>query len=481
MSAVLSLLQSRLLRPVFVTLGIALLVQVLVAVALTRSTVTALESDLDTRLGADSQKLTAELEQAGREVKSSLEALSASTRQRLTAGLEPRLKDEQMQLKQALEKNLQDSANDMAQLLAAVAPRAIWDNDVPTLSDFARRAQRNPNVLFVVYDDATGQHLTRYLNRDIPINQALLAKGKGERALDKVLDAARHDPSVYYLEASINPNGVEIGKVLMGVSTASVEQDLAALDKRFATLIVNSEQLVGESLQGAASDSSAALGARLESAQAAAAQMQANTAQTVREAADTLRWRIGMGLAVVGLGVLLLLAVVLGRRVVNKLLLLIAALDDLAAGEGDLTKRVGLNSKDEIGDMAAAVNRFVDKLQPIVREAGDVAQRTGIEIGVMTLRNAGADAAAKLQRDEVAQSLHALSTMADAAQSESQAMQAALKQVVDIRQATDENTRTSAKVGGLIEALAGQVGEGAKVIERLANCACRRWHPWENG
>ncbi|MCF3192856.1 methyl-accepting chemotaxis protein [Pseudomonas bubulae] len=468
MSAVLSLLQSRLLRPVFVTLGIALLVQVLVAVALTRSTVTALESDLDARLGADSQKLTAELEQAGRDVKSSLESLSASTRQRLTAGLEPRLKDEQLQLKQALEKNLQDSANDMAQLLAAVAPRAMWDNDVPTLSDFARRAQRNPNVLFVVYDDATGQHLTRYLNRDNSINQALLAKGNGERALDKVLDAARHDPSVYYLEASINPNGVEIGKVLMGVSTASVEQDLAALDQRFSALIANSGQLVGESLQGAASDSSAALGARLESAQAAAAQMQANTAHTVREAADTLRWRIGMGLAIVGLGVLLLLAVVLGRRVVNKLLLLIAALDDLAAGEGDLTKRVGLNSKDEIGDMAAAVNRFVDKLQPIVREAGDVAQRTGVEIGVMTLRNAGADAAAQLQRDEVAQSLHALSTMADAAQSESQAMQAALRQVVDIRQATDENTRTSAKVGGLIEALAGQVGEGAKVIERLA-------------
>ena len=468
MSAVLSLLQSRLLRPVFVTLGIALLVQVLVAVALTRSTVTALESDLDTRLGVDSQKLTAELEQAGREVKGSLDGLSASTRQRLTAGLAPRLKEEQVQVRAALERSLMDSANDMAQLLAAVAPRAMWDSDVPTLSEFARRAQRNPNVLFVVYDDAAGQHLTRYLNRDNPINKALLEKGQGERALDKVLDAARHDPSVYYLEASISPNGVEIGKVLMGVSTASIEQDLVALDQRFNGLIASSDQLVGASLQGAASDSAGVLRTRLESAQAAAAQMQVNTAQTVREAADTLRWRIGLGLAIVGLGVLLLLAVVLGRRVVNKLLLLIAALDDLAAGEGDLTKRVGLNSKDEIGDMAAAVNRFVDKLQPIVREAGDVAQRTGVEIGVMTLRNAGADAAAQLQRDEVAQSLHALSTMADAAQSESQAMQAALKQVVDIRQATDENTRTSAKVGGLIEALVGQVGEGAKVIERLA-------------
>ena len=468
MSAVLSLLQSRLLRPVFVTLGIALLVQVLVAVALTRSTVTALESDLDAGLSADSKQLAAELELAGREVKSNLDGLSVSTRQRLTAGLEPRLKDEQMQLWEMLEQSLKDSANDMAQLLAAVSSRAIWDNDVPTLSDFARRAQRNPNVLFVVYDDASGQHLTRYLNRDNPINKALLEKGKGERALDKVLDAARNDPAVYYLEAPISPNGVVIGKVLMGVSTASVEQSLAALDQRFASLIVSSDQLVDDSLQGAASESSKALGARLQSAQAAAAQMQVNTAHTVREAAEALRWRIGLSLALVGLGVLLVLAVVLGRRVVSKLLLLNAALNDLAAGEGDLTKRVGLSSKDEIGDMAAAVDRFVDKLQPIVREAGDVAQRTGVEIGVMTMRNAGADAAAQLQRDEVAQSLEALSTMADAAQSESQAMQAALRQVVDIRQATDENTRTSAQVGGLIEALAGQVGEGAKVIERLA-------------
>ncbi len=323
-------------------------------------------------------------------------------------------------------------------------------------------------MLFVIYDDASGEHLTRYLNRENPINKALLEKGKGERALDKVLDAAKSDPSVYYLEASISPNGVEIGKVLMGVSTASVEADLKALDQRFLALIASSDQLVGDSLKGAAADSATAMRGRLESAQATATQMQTNTSSTVQEAAGTLRWRIGLGLALVGFGVLVLLAVVLGRRVVNRLKLLIAAMNDLAAGEGDLTKRVQINSKDEIGDMASAVNRFVDKLQPIVREAGDVAQRTGVEIGAMTLRNSGADAAAGMQRDEVAESLRALSQMADEAQSESQAMQAALQQVVEIRQATDENTRTSAKVSSLIEALAGQVDTGAKVIERLA-------------
>ncbi|KIY15636.1 MULTISPECIES: methyl-accepting chemotaxis protein [Pseudomonas syringae group genomosp. 2] len=468
MSAVLSLLQSRLLRPVFIALGIALLVQVIVAVALTRSTVTALEADLANRLGVDSQHLSSELELASSEVTSSLDSLSASTRQRLSVGLSTRLKEEQAQLRATLEKDLRESATDMAELLAAVAPRAMWDNDTPTLSEFARRAQRNPNVLFVVYDDAAGEHLTRYMNRDNPLVKALLAKGEGERAMDKILNAAKNDPSVYYVEASISPNGVEIGKVRMGVSTATVEENLAALDKRFATLITSGEQLVSDSLASASKDSSTALRTRLQSAQTAGAAMTTNTRVAVQEAAETLRWRIGMGLALVGLGVLLLLAVVLGRRVVSKLHLLIAALNDLAAGEGDLTKRVKLDSNDEIGDMSAAVNRFIDKLQPIVREAGEVAQRTGQEIGVMSQRNAGADTAAELQRDEVAASLKALEQMADEAQSESQAMQAALRQVVDIKQATDENTRTSNQVGGLIEALAGQVETGAQVIERLA-------------
>ncbi|MCO7567245.1 methyl-accepting chemotaxis protein [Pseudomonas sp. S 311-6] len=468
MSAILSLLRSRLLRPVFVALGIALLVQVLVAVALTRSTVTALEADLGERLGNDSRKLATELEQAGQDVRSGLDSLSASTRQRLSAGLSSRLESEQQQLRATLEKNLKDSANDMAELLASVAPRAIWDNDVPMLSDFARRAQRNPNVLFVIYDDAQGQHLTRYLNRQNPINQALIEKGQGERALDKVVDAARKDPSVYYVEASINPNGAEIGKVLMGVSTAAVEQELKALDQRFTALIASGEQLVGDSLVAAAADSGKALRARLETAQNSATAMQANTAQTVRDAAAELRWRIGLGLVLVGLGVLLVVAVVLGRRVVSKLRLLIAALDDLAAGDGDLTRRVPLDSRDEIGDMASAVNRFVDKLQPIVREAGEVAQRTGVEIGAMAQRNAGADAAAALQRDEVAASLRDLSSMADEAQAESQAMQAALQQVVDIRQATDDNSRASTQLAGLIENLAGQVETGSEVIERLA-------------
>lgn len=468
MSAILSLLQSRLLRPVFIALGIALLVQVVVAVALTRGTVDALVTDLGKRLGEDAQRLSGELAQAGQEVSGSLSSLSAQTRERLSASLSERLKAEQGQLRESLEQSLKASANDLAQLLAAVAPRAMWDSDIPTLSEFARRAQRNPNVLFVVYDDAQGQHLTRYLNRENEVIKALLEKGQGERALDKVLNAAANDSSVYLVEASISPNGVEIGKVRLGVSTASVETQLKALDSRFSALIASSGDLVAQSLAGAATGSTAVLTARLKSAQDAASSMSTGAQNTVEGAAHELRWRIGLALVLVGLGVLLVLAVVLGHRVVNRLRLLISALNDLAAGEGDLTRRVQIDSRDEVGEMAGAVNRFIDKLQPIVREAGEVAVRTGSEIRSLAERSRAAEAAADRQRNEVAGSLEALGQMAAEAQAESHAMQTALQQVGEIRQATQDSAAIARKVGGLIETLEERVQNGSEVIERLA-------------
>lgn len=468
MSAILSLLQSRLLRPVFIALGIALLVQVVVAVALTRGTVDALVTDLGKRLGDDTQRLSGELAQAGQEVSGSLSSLSTQTRERLSASLSERLKAEQGQLRESLEQSLKASANDLAQLLAAVAPRAMWDSDIPTLSEFARRAQRNPNVLFVIYDDAQGQHLTRYLNRENEVIKVLLDKGQGERALDKVLDAAAHDPSVYLVEASISPNGVEIGKVRLGVSTASVETQLKALDSRFSALIASSGDLVAQSLAGAATGSTAVLTARLKSAQDAASSMSTGAQSTVEGAAHELRWRIGLALVLVGLGVLLVLAVVLGHRVVNRLRLLISALNDLAAGEGDLTRRVQIDSRDEVGEMAGAVNRFIDKLQPIVREAGEVAVRTGSEIRSLAERSRAAEAAADRQRNEVAGSLEALGQMAAEAQAESHAMQTALQQVGEIRQATQDSAAIARKVGGLIETLEERVQNGSEVIERLA-------------
>jgi methyl-accepting chemotaxis protein len=114
------------------------------------------------------------------------------------------------------------------------------------------------------------------------------------------------------------------------------------------------------------------------------------------------------------------------------------------------------------------VNRFVDKLQPIVREAGEVAQRTGVEIVALSQRSQSAEAAAQRQRSEVEGSLHALSGMVAEAQAESHAMQGTLRQVGEIRRAAQDNAAIARKVGGLIENLEARVQSGSEVIERLA-------------
>ena len=468
MPAILLLLRSRLLRPVFVALGVALVIQVGLALALTRATVDRLVTTLDAHLDEDVRVIAAELERAGQEVRAGLKSLSQRTEERLAAGLSARIEEEQARLREMLVAGLRRSADDQALLLAAVAPKAIWDNDVPALTELVRMAQRNPDVLFAIYISASGERLTRHLNRQDARVQALLARGEGKGALDKVLAAAQVDASVYIAQAPISPMGSEIGKVLLAVSTEKVDKDLAVLDKRFVELIAGSGQLVSDGLSGAAADSSAVLGARLRAAQEATLGMQAGSRAVVQAAAAELRRNIGVGLAVVGAALLLLLAVVLGRRVLSKLRLLIVALDDLAAGEGDLTRRIELAGQDEIVDMAAAVNRFVAKLQPIVREAGEVAQRTGEEIAGLAQRSVAAEAAAGRQRDEVAASLQALAHMADEAHAESQAMQHALQRVQAIREAAHENAAIAGKVGQLIEELVVSVEAGAAVIERLA-------------
>lgn len=468
MSVLFSLLRSRLLRPVFIALGVAMLVQVGLAVWLTHATVDGLVGELSQRLGGDSERLAGELGKAEEEMRAGMAALSVNTRERLGSGLSTQLKSEQAQLRQVLEESLKQSGNSMAQLLAGVAPKAIWDNDTPALTAFTRIVQRDPAVLFAVYYDAQGQRLTRNFNRSSAQVRELAATGQGKTPLERLVDAASRDPRVHMVEVEINPMGAPIGKIQLGLSLDAIEKELTALDGRFAALVGNAGELVDSSLAGAAQESAQALQQRLQLAEQATQDMARNGGETVQAAAEALRWRIAVGLLVVGLLMLVVVALVLGWRVLSRLQLLIAALQDLAAGEGDLTRRVQLDSADEVGDMADAVNRFIAKLQPIVREAGEVAQRTGEEIRSLALRSASAEAASVRQRDEVAGSLQALEEMAGDAQAESQAMRDAQQRVLAIRQAAHENAAIAQKVGGLIEALVARVENGSAVIERLA-------------
>ncbi|MCJ1877750.1 methyl-accepting chemotaxis protein [Pseudomonas nitroreducens] len=77
-------------------------------------------------------------------------------------------------------------------------------------------------------------------------------------------------------------------------------------------------------------------------------------------------WQTIFGLiaAIVGL----LLVWLTARGVTRPILGVAAMLRNIASGEGDLTKRLDYAGKDELGELAGWFNRFLDKLQPIIRD-----------------------------------------------------------------------------------------------------------------
>ena len=72
----------------------------------------------------------------------------------------------------------------------------------------------------------------------------------------------------------------------------------------------------------------------------------------------------GVGLALVVLVLLWLTA----RGVTRPILGVAGMLRDIASGEGDLTQRLKYQGRDELGELAGWFNRFLDKLQPIIRD-----------------------------------------------------------------------------------------------------------------
>ncbi|MBI9090770.1 MAG: methyl-accepting chemotaxis protein [Desulfobacterium sp.] len=72
-----------------------------------------------------------------------------------------------------------------------------------------------------------------------------------------------------------------------------------------------------------------------------------------------------------------LLVLLLARSIVTPLNSAVAGLKDIAQGEGDLTMRLRVTSKDEIGELATWFNTFIEKLQIIIKQIGENAGQVG--------------------------------------------------------------------------------------------------------
>jgi methyl-accepting chemotaxis protein len=86
---------------------------------------------------------------------------------------------------------------------------------------------------------------------------------------------------------------------------------------------------------------------------------------------ETLSWQQGL---IIAIGLLVCLVLVFGfpLLVTRPLHSLLNRIEQIADGDGDLRVRLDVLSNDELGQLSDAFNRFLDKLQPLIKEVGRV-------------------------------------------------------------------------------------------------------------
>jgi methyl-accepting chemotaxis protein len=149
-----------------------------------------------------------------------------------------------------------------------------------------------------------------------------------------------------------------------------------------------------------------------------------------------------LGIAVLVLVLISIAGVLLAGTFLRPLRLMKDNLDDIAAGEGDLTRRLTITSQDELGDLAGSFNRFVDKIHGLVGQiAGMTTQLTGL-VGEVSSQAQRSEQAMERQRHETDQVATAINQMSAAAQEVAKSAQGASVAA----QQTDEEGQSAKRV-----------------------------------
>ena len=117
-------------------------------------------------------------------------------------------------------------------------------------------------------------------------------------------------------------------------------------------------------------------------------------------------------------------------------------LDDIAAGEGDLTRRLPINGDDELGQLAGSFNRFVEKIHGLVRQIVDMTGQLTELVGQVSAQTQRSEEAMERQRHETDQVATAINEMSAAAHEVAQSAQGA----AEAAQKTDTEGQAAKKV-----------------------------------
>ncbi len=185
---------------------------------------------------------------------------------------------------------------------------------------------------------------------------------------------------------------------------------------------------------------------------------------------------------VVGLIIYFSVQIIISRPIKNLTNMVI----DIAKGEGDLTKRLRIETNDELGELANNFNLFMDKLHDIVYNVTQFSNKiasTSSELATSAEEMVNASDSQRSQTDQVATAMEQMSsTVADVARNSGRAsdftkkavetakkggeiVHKTMEEMENINQIVNEASMTITKLGQNSD----QIGEIIRVIDEIAD------------
>jgi methyl-accepting chemotaxis protein len=161
------------------------------------------------------------------------------------------------------------------------------------------------------------------------------------------------------------------------------------------------------------------------------------------------------------------LAMYLVQKALAPLNVLSIAMEDLSNGNGDLTQRIKVESKDEIGTLATHVNGFVEKLQIIVKDiaasSSQLDSQSKISISVARQTSDGL----AIQLNEISQIATAVHEMSATAQEVANNAQITADSSVNSTEHCEQGKKVIMRNQESITNLASQVENASGIIQEL--------------
>lgn len=178
-------------------------------------------------------------------------------------------------------------------------------------------------------------------------------------------------------------------------------------------------------------------------------------------------WRVALIVVISSLPALAIIVIII-NSIVSPLKNTISAMENIADGDGDLTKKLDASGKDELALLANAFNTFADRIRGLVSQVRGSSSTMDSSLALLDSLMQKAESDATRQQEETDQVATAMTEMTAAAQEVASSASEASSAASHAELQVIDSKNVLGKAIAVIEGLSKQVDEGVLVINDLS-------------